>query len=180
MMRAYTPGGRFTTEFELNAIGDGITSDLTNPVGTFAEWWSFNKAASTMDPVYDVDSTVGGRIWTGPANIHVISANWMQGNVQSSERGFYNADMLTFTVNIDDLIEVSPELFESRGAYKAKISEANRYRAVWKEQVYRPYHVQPDGYLDDRGTLITIRMIQVMPDELINDAQFQQYANGTI
>lgn len=178
-MRAHTPGGRFTTEFELNAIGDGITWDLTNPVGTFADWWMFDKASSTVDPVYDVDSAVGGRVWIGPKSLHVISANWVQGTVPSTERGFYSADTLNFTINIDDLAEVSPELFESRGSYKAKISEANRYRCVWKEQVYRPYHVQPDGYLDDRGTLITIRMIQVMPDELINDAQFQQYEQGT-
>lgn len=177
-MRANAPGGRFTTEFELNAIGDGITWDLTNPVGTYADWWEFDATSSTVDPVYDVDSAVGGRVWTGPKAIHVISAGWTQGNVPSSERGFYAADTLNLTVNIDDLIEVSPELFESRGSFKAKISEANRYRCVWKEQVYRPYHVQPDGYLDDRGTLISIRMIQVMPDEMINDAQFQQYANG--
>jgi len=177
-MRANAPGGRFTTEFELNAIGDGITWDLTNPTGTYAEWWAFDKDSSTVDPVYDVDSAVGGRVWTGPKSLHVVSANWMQGNVQSNERGFYNADMLNFTLNIDDLQEASPELFESRGSFKAKISEGNRYRCVWKDQVYRPYHVQPDGYLDDRGTLITVRMLQVMSDELINDAQFQQYATG--
>ena len=179
-MRANAPGGRFTADFELNAIGDGITWDLTNPFGTYCEWWAYDKASSTVDPVYDVDSAVGGRVWTGPKSLHVVSANWMQGNVQSNERGFYNADMLNFTLNIDDLQEASPELFEARGAFKAKISEGNRYRAVWKDQVYRPYHVQPDGYLDDRGTLITIRMLQVMSDELINDAQFQQYANITI
>jgi len=177
-MRANAPGGRFTADFELNAIGDGITWDLTNPIGTYAEWWAFDKVASTVDPVYDVDSAVGGRVWTGPKPIHVIMADWKQGNVQATDRGFYNADMLDFTINIDDLIEVSPELFETRGSYKAKISEANRYRCVWREQVYRPYHVQPSGYLEDRGTLITIRMIQVMGDEMINDAQFQQYANG--
>lgn len=177
-MRANAPGGRFTTDFELNAIGDGITWDLTNPIGTFAEWWEFDKNSSTIDPVYDVDSAVGGRVWLGPKQIHIISANWKQGGVDANDRGFYSADTLDFTVNIDDLTSVSPELFESRGAFKAKISEANRYRCVYKDQVYRPYMVQPDGYLDDRGTLISIRMIQVMPDELVNDEQFQNYAIG--
>jgi len=177
-MRANAPGGRFTTDFELNAIGDGITWDLTNPIGTFAEWWQFDKAASTLDPVYDVDSAVGGRVWLGPKQIHIISASWKQGGVDANDRGFYSADTLDLTTNIDDLTEVSPELFESRGAFKAKISEANRYRCVYKDQVYRPYSVQPDGYLDDRGTLISIRMIQVMPDELVNDEQFQNYAIG--
>ena len=176
-MRAHAPGGRFTTEFELNAIGDGITWDVTNPVGTYAEWWAYDKNSINLDPVYDVESIDGGRVWIGPKSLHVISANWNQGEVRASDRGYYAADTLDFTLNIDDLLEVSPELFESRGSFKAKISEANRYRCVWKEQVYRPYGVQPDGYLDDRGTLIKVRMIQVMPDELINDEQFQNYAN---
>ena len=54
-MRAYTPGGRFDSDFELDSIGDGITADLTNPAGTKAQWWIFNSAASVRDPIYDVE-----------------------------------------------------------------------------------------------------------------------------
>jgi hypothetical protein len=82
------------------------------------------------------------------------------------------------TLNIDDLQAASPELFDSRGAFKPRISDANRYRLVWKEQVFRPVKTQPEGYIDDRGTLIVLECIQVMPDELVNDAQFQKYAQG--
>jgi hypothetical protein len=177
-MRAFEPGGRFTVDFELNEIGDGITYDATTPFGTTAEWWIYDQAASTIDPVYDVEMAIGGRTWVGPHELSVISADLIQGNVPTSERGFYSADMLNLTVNVDDLQDVSPELFDERGHFKAKISDVNRYRAIWQSQVYRPYHVQPEGYLNDRGTLFTIRMLQVMPDELINDEQFQAYANG--
>jgi hypothetical protein len=43
-MRAYTPGGRFDSDFESDAIADGVTADLTNPAGTLAEWWKFDAA----------------------------------------------------------------------------------------------------------------------------------------
>ncbi len=58
-MRAYTPGGRFDSDFELDSIGDGITADLTNPAGTKAQWWIFNSAASVRDPIYDVEPLGG-------------------------------------------------------------------------------------------------------------------------
>lgn len=51
-MRAFTPGGRFATDWELNEIGDGITWDATNPFGTKGEWWTFDINASAVDPIY--------------------------------------------------------------------------------------------------------------------------------
>jgi hypothetical protein len=161
-MRAHEPGGRFSIDFELNEVGDGITWDSTNPFGTHAEWWEYDTSSTTTDPIYDVESITGGRVWIGPMD----------------QRGFYAADMLNLTLNIDDLYKVSPQLFDKRGEFRARLQEANRYRCVWKGQVFRPYHTQPDGYIDDRGTLITLNMIQLMPDELVNDEQFQQYAQA--
>jgi hypothetical protein len=175
-MRAFDPGGRFSIDWELNEIGDGITWDSTNPYGTSGEWWVYDSAASTYDPVYDVETIDGGRVWIGPQILKIVNADLLMGNAQMSERGFYSADTLDLTINIDDLYRISPELFESRGKFKAKLQEANRYRCIWRGQVYRPYHTQPDGYVDDRGTLITLKMMQLMPDELVNDEQFQEYA----
>lgn len=175
-MRAFTPGGRFTVDFELNEVGDGITWDSTNPFGTHADWWEYDINSVTSDPVYDVESIGGGRVWIGPKKLLVVSADLQMGQSPNDQRGFYAADMLDFIVNIDDLFAVSPQLFDKRGEFRARLQEANRYRAVWKGQVFRPYHTQPDGYIDDRGTLINLKMIQLMPDELINDEQFQEYA----
>jgi hypothetical protein len=175
-MRASSPGGRFTTDFELDAIGDGITWDATNPVGTHAEFWTYDIQASTVDDIYDVEPIGAGRIWLGPQILHVVRAEWTQGIVNNNQRGFYSADTLRFTVNIDDLKDIAPELFNARGMAKAKISDVDRYRIVWKEQVYRPTETQTEGYVDDRGTMIILKMLQVMPDELVNDVQFLNYA----
>ena len=175
-MRAYTPGGRFTTDFELNAIGDGITADSTNPAGTKAEWWAFNSAASTKDPIYDVEPVGGGRVWTGPVMLNIIRATISQGNGSVNERGFYNTDTLHITLNIDDLKAASPDLFNERGVVKASIDLANKYRLVWKDQVYRPIRTQQHGQVAERHTIISLDLQQVMPDELVNDSQFLAYA----
>ena len=177
-MRAFTPGGRFTTDWELNEVGDGITWDATNPFGTIAEWWTFDKDASVVDSIYDVEPLGAGRVWTGPEEISIISVSLMQGGAPAGPRGFYAADTMKVVLNIDDLFRVSPELFDGRGEFRPRISDANRYRLVWKEQVFRPVKTQPEGYIDDRGTLILLDCIQVMPDELVNDVQFLQYAQS--
>lgn len=175
-MRAAAPGGRFTSDFEMNRIGDGITADLTLPAGTVAEWWKFDKTNTVVDDVYDVEPIGAGRVWTGPQNIKVIRSSISQGTNHVNQRGYYNADTLHLTLNVDDLRLVSPELFTTRGYVRAKISDANRYRIVWHEQVYRPIKTQQAGLVQNRNALVVLDCIQVMPDELVNDIQFLQYA----
>ena len=175
-MRASAPGGRFTSDFELNSMGDGITADLTNPAGTSLEWWFFNSVESVADPVYDVEPIILGRVWEGPVILAVSRASITQGRNDVNDRGFYNTDTLHLTLNVDDLKEVSPELFSERGFVKSNISDANRYRAIWKDQVYRPVRTQQSGQVSNRHTIVEMDLIQLMPDELVNDEQFQSYA----
>jgi len=78
--------------------------------------------------------------------LHIVSADLQMGKSPMDQRGFYAADTLNLTINIDDLYRVSPQLFDKRGEFRARLQEANRYRCVWKGQVFRPYHTQPDGY----------------------------------
>lgn len=177
-MRAYTPGGRFDSDFDLDSMGDGITADLTNPAGTSAEWWKFNSAASVKDPIYDVEPIGVGRVWTGPFIIKIARASITQGATPQSDRGFYNADTLHLTLNVDDLQAVSPELFNDRGLVKATVDITNRYRLVWKDQVYRPVKTQQSGQVSNRHTIMMIDLIQLMPDELVNDVQFLKYAQA--
>lgn len=175
-MRAYTPGGRFDSDFDLDSMGDGITADLTNPAGTKAEWWKFDQVNSIVDPIYDVEPLGAGRIWKGPFELHIVRASITQGSTQLNERGFYNADTLHVTLNVDDLRDVSPELFNDRGLVKASVDITNRYRLVWKDQVYRPVKTQQSGQVANRHTIVTLDLMQLMPDQLVNDAQFLKYA----
>lgn len=177
-MRAYTPGGRFDSDFESNRISEGITEDLTNPAGTLAQWWKFDATHSVTDPIYDVEPIGAGRVWTGPFALKVIRASISEGSNSLNERGFYNVDTLHLTLNVDDVKDVSPEIFADNGLVKPNVDFINRYRVVWKGQVYRPVRTQPAGLVAERHTLIIVDLLQVAPDEMVNDAQFLQYAQA--
>jgi hypothetical protein len=177
-MRAYTPGGRFDSDFESNRISEGITEDLTNPAGTRAKWWRFDPASSVKDPIYDVEPIGAGRRWIGPFDLKVIRSSISEGSGALNERGFYNVDTLHLTLNVDDVKDVSPEMFTDNGLVKSTIDYVNQYRVVWKGQVYRPVKTQPAGLVAERYTLIVIDLMQLAPDELVNDEQFLQYAQA--
>jgi hypothetical protein len=177
-MRAHTPGGRFDADFESDRISEGITEDLANPAGNSAEWWKFNSVSSLVDAVYDVEPIGTGRVWTGPSTLRVIRSSVTEGSSPLNTRGFYNTDTLHLTVNIDDMYDISSELFSDRSKIKPSIDLANKYRVVWKGQVYRPIKTQPAGLVANRHTLIVIDLMQLAPDELVNDVQFLSYAQS--
>jgi hypothetical protein len=171
MSRAYTPGGRFDSDFEVDSIIEGINADLQRPVGTMAEWWVFDPVASKVDDVYDVGPITGGRMWRGPYQLPVIRALINQGSVATSDRGYYNADSLHLTLNAEDVEKIAPGVLRNPDLQ-------NRGRIVWLGEVFRPYKVQQRGIVSERYSLVVVDCQQVMNDELVNDPQFQQYAGA--
>ena len=170
-MRAYTPGGRFDTDFEIKDIHKGITAELTNPVGTTALWYVWDAAASHVDPIYDVGKNDGvGRQWQSPVVVPIVRAIVAQGSAMVIGRGFYNADRMHLTVDHDVLMSLIPDLLNDP-------DPLNRDRIVWKGEVFRPYNVQQQGIVSERYTLLTFDCQQVMPEEMVNDPQFQNYAS---
>ena len=173
-MRAYTPGGRFDADFETTDILVGVDTDLKNPVGTSALWYIYDPVNTVLDPIYDVgqDTTggVGGKVWTGPFTIPVVRAVIKQGQVKTSAVGYYNADMLHLTFNIEDIQRIAPNVISNPDLQ-------NRGRIVWKDQVYRPYGVQQRGIVSERFTILSVDCIQVMPEEMVNDTQFWSYSS---
>lgn len=176
-MRSYNVGGRFDSDFESDQISEGITADRTNLVGTTAQWWKFDSTNSTKDAIYDVEPIGVGRVWLGPYTLPVITATIVEGSSMLNERGFYNVDTLRFTLNIDDVYEIAPELFTGRALVSATIDLIDKYRIVFKGEVYRPIRTNTLGLVADRHTLISLDLHQLAPDELVNDAQFLKYAD---
>jgi hypothetical protein len=173
-MRAHKPGGRFDADFETTAILKGVDTDLKHPVGTNADWWVFDVDNTALDPIYDVGqditSSVGGKVWTGPFSVPVVRAVIKQGEAKTSAVGFYNSDTLHLTFNIEDVQKFAPNII-----IRPDIN--NRDRVVWRGQVYRPYAIQERGIVADRFTILSVECIQLMPEEMVNDPQFQAYAN---
>jgi hypothetical protein len=172
-MRAYTPGGRFDADFETTDILVGVDTDLKNPVGTSALWYIYDPVNTVLDPIYDVGQDVtggvGGKVWTGPFTIPVVRAVIKQGQAKTSAVGYYNADMLHLTFNIEDIQRIAPNVISNPDLQ-------NRGRIVWKDQVYRPYAVQQRGIVSERFTILSVDCIQVMPEEMVNDTQFWSYS----
>lgn len=172
-MRSYTPGGRFDADFETDDLLVGVDTDLKNPVGTSALWYIYDPVNTVLDPIYDVGQDVtggvGGKRWTGPFNIPVVKALIDQGQARTSSVGFYNADTLHLTFNIEDVAKYAPNII-------IRPDTNNRDRVVWRGQVYRPFSIQERGIIADRFTILSVDCIQVMPEEMINDTQFWSYS----
>lgn len=169
MPRACSPGGRFTTDFETQAIASAIGMDLQRPVGTTIDWWIFDSILTQVDPIYDVGDNVpdytGGKVWNGPYSLPIVRAIIKQGQTKTSQQGFYNADLLHLTVNATDMEKLLPGIMENP-------DDLGRHRAVWKNEVWRPFQAQQTGVVAEGFVLLSIDLIQVMPEELVNDPQF--------
>ena len=176
-MRAWTPGGRFTSDFEHNQISEGIDSDLKAPVGTVAEWWTFDLEASNIDPIYDTGNNysdgAGGKIWKGPFTVPVVRAVITQGSTKTSQVGFYNSDTLHLTLNAHDITALDPMVM-------LHPDNQDRNRIVWQGQVYRPFSTQQRGIISEKYSLLVLDCIQVMPEEMVNDPQFLGYSDHAL
>jgi hypothetical protein len=77
---------------------------------------------------------------------------------------------LHLTFNIEDVQKFAPNII-------FRPDTNNRDRVVWRGQVYRPYAIQERGIVADRFTILSVECIQLMPEEMVNDPQFSQYAS---
>ena len=183
-MRGDQKEGRFNVQYERGSFVSGTTVELVNTVGQFVDWWIFDPINTDVDPIYDVGSSIvgGGRKWLTPFTIPVVNAHLQQGATVQSDRGFYNTDLLTITINVD-VIENHLSFFGGNASNRRELStvEINpdlylRDRIVFRNEVFSPTQVSPQGILKNKYTLLQISCEQVNPEELINDSQFQHYA----
>lgn len=61
-MRGNNVIGRFDQELEVKSIRHGITQDLEVPTGQRVKWFFYDSATSSVDHIYDVGSSTGGRV----------------------------------------------------------------------------------------------------------------------
>lgn len=171
LVRGFSAGGRFSPDYESNAISAGMNRDLQRFSGTKALWYVYDPTTTVVDDVYDVGSPTSGigRTWNGPYELLVIRAVINEGSVPTTEQGYYNADTLHLTLNYDDVKRIDPRVI-------GNMDVQNRGRIVWLNEVFRPVRVQQAGIVADRFSLVIADCVQVMSDEMVNDSQFQQYA----
>ena len=181
-MRGERVEGRFNVQHERGSIISGTSKEVVRTVGYDIEWWFHNSTTSVVDPIYDVGSNSGGRRWDGPHSIPVVNAALFQGVTVQGDRGFYNTDVLRVTINMDVIDGSSLSGSDSQIIPELRYLPTNpdsylRDRIIFRNQVFTPKQIFAKGIITDDYTLFSIDCNQVNAEEMINDPQFQQYAN---
>lgn len=177
-MRGNKVQGRFKIDFESKSMDEGIVDELRDPVGTTVNWWVWDDEAlaadydNWVDPIYDVSNqdTNKGRRWNDPIEVPVILGQLIRGTNVMNERGFYTVDSLRIVVSVADINRLLPALIDSP-------SQHIKDRIVFQNQVFVPTRVLPRGRYKDRYSVVTLDCNMVNSEELVNDPQFQSYAN---
>ena len=183
-MRGENRQGRFSVPSEHASIISGTTTELVKTVGTTIVWWKFDSANTTVDPIYDVGGNSGaGRMWKTPLIIPVVNAHLEQGVSIQTDRGLYNADQLTIIINVD-VIESKLNFYGANYNNIPELSNVEinpdsylRDRIVFRHEVFTPIRVLPEGIIQNNYTLLRVQCNQVNAEELVNDSQFQHFAN---
>jgi hypothetical protein len=185
-MRGERRIGRFNIPNERSSIIAGTASELVRTVGNSVQWYIYNSAATAVDPIYDVGSSTpdtGGRVWYPPLTIPVIKAVVYQGASMQNDRGFYNTDILRITMNMD-VIEHATNLYGMEAHTSRHFSDILtnpdhflRDRIVFRNEVFSPDRIQGMGLVNNKYTILAVDCVQVNSEEMVNDSQFQYFAN---
>ena len=177
-MRGSKVQGRFKIDYENLSINEGIVDELRDPVGTKVDWWVFdqtyltNHATDVYDDTYDTSSqTPGkGRRWKDSFEMPVVMAQQLRGTNVLNERGWYVTDTLRLVIPVADVQQKLPLMLTDPNVHI-------KDRVVFQGEVFVPTRVLPRGRYADNYAVVTIDCNQVNPEELVNDPQFQTYAN---
>lgn len=164
-MRGKNTFGRFTMPFELAAVSEGLEEDVQNPLAQWLDWYRYSPEATMIDPVYDVGDYDGGRDYTGPIRLSVMRMGVEQGQLYPNDRGFYTVDATDFIINESEFTKKLPGIAYSPDPYL-------KDRIVWRGKVFHPTLVNPRAHLWNTAVTVVVRCVQVNPEELVNDPQF--------
>lgn len=169
-MRGSSQGGRFDIRYEVDAMYEGMSDDLYDPVGTTFKWFVYDAASTSVDPIYDVgDPGHGGRHWTGPYRVPVLGARFIQGEASQDKRGMYQSDTLHAVINVSQLQGVLPTLLDDPDLH-------DKDRFLWRSELWQPIRLWPRGRVSSFTTVVSLDAIQVKDDQLVNDTYFSQFA----
>lgn len=161
-MRGTHPMGRFDAEYEVKSMRRGISRDLQVPAGQTVNWYFYDPVASESDPVYDVGSNEGGRVWKDPIAVPVVNAFIYQADQYQNDRGFYTVDTLRVVINYDDVIRFIPSLDAQPDIHLLD-------RVEFRGTLYTPNRIFPKGQIGYEYMGLLVEATQVKPEESVND-----------
>jgi hypothetical protein len=161
----------FDARYEYESIESGMATYLEQEVGQTVLWYVFDAAGTEVDNTFDVgtDYLPGGRRWEPPVPVKCINAIRTEGAKQFTD-GEYTSDTIHLILSANTAQKVAmPDLIKTWPSHL-------RDRLVWQGTVYTPTRIELRGVLEESYTVIGIDLIQVNPDELIDDPDFARYA----
>jgi hypothetical protein len=165
-------------DYESKSMYEGIGEDLGGTVGVEVDWFRWQEYFldenynDIVDDIYDVSSSVPGKgkRWMLPFKMPAVMAQFVRGTNVMNERGFYVADTLRLVMNVGDVQRMLPGLLTDSNSHI-------KDRIIYRGEVFVPTRVLPRGSFGYRWAVVTVDCNQVNPEELVNDPQFQKYAN---
>lgn len=163
-------GAYFDTEYEQDSINTGITRQQEE-TGVTVDWWFWDPRDSRVSNIYDEDVPGASRHWRGPYPMPVYQASRTEGTLEDTGDGAYVVDNVTLVIGYGQAY---------RHGLRPVVDRAQHLkdRFVWDGLVWSPSSIVARNLLGGRGTRATVlvQATQVRDDELVNDTQFQQYA----
>jgi hypothetical protein len=173
-MRGKSTFGRFSALYEIESVGSGVENDLQEPMGQKVRWWTYNSEASEVDPVYSVGANVGtGRMWNVPFSMSVVMATITQGPLYQNDRGFYTLDNLILVVNATEMYDKLPDMAYGPDPHL-------KDRIEYRGHAFTPTLIYPKGHIQNHLVVVRIEALEVKPEELVNDVQFNHLATPVV
>lgn len=173
MSRIGWKGGRFNVDYETSEIYHGLR-DWQRWTGDHVNYYRFYYDQSTVDPVYGEASSTQGLIFFGPNLIPALHVIHVEGDNQNTLQGFSYNDEAHITMSFDQVHRLGIRDLE----IATQTQDYLRDRFEYRGKIYRVTNIQILGQIQRKPIVITIDGSQLRPDELVNDLQFSQYANG--
>lgn len=164
-------GFHFDYRDELDNIWRGIDRDMQQQVGQTVLWYVYDSTNSVIDPIYDVGSYTapGGRKWQAPRLLPVANAIKLEGQEVTNDRGFYVTDTLQLVFSV----KAAREAGLTDIIYRPDAHDIDR--VVYENKVFEVDQLRVRGVLTADYAVVGVNLLQVKPEELVNDPDFSAY-----
>lgn len=165
-------GVYFDPRYEQESIDSGITS-RQQEIGVTVDWFIWDPQDTQISNLYDEDTSEGGRWWLGPYPIPVLQATRTEGSLEDAGEGGYTVDNVQLVLGYHQATAAGlvPPVDQTHSHLKD--------RFVWDGEVWNPSSIVARNLLGgtaNRRAVILVTATQVRDDEMVNDPQFQRFA----
>ena len=166
------PRGRFFSVRDEQRRIDRDMDTYQGVYGTEVLWFFLVPGTTVVDDVYDEGLVTGGKSYTRPLRVPVLSAQTSQANEQADDEGFATYDRVQLRLSYDQARRSGLDNDLVRNREKHLLD-----RFVWRRRVYDVETITTAGHFDQGNTdmVLFVMGVQLRPDELVDAPAFAAY-----